>query len=60
MNNFEEFSDLVYRCPGVHFGPEGTTYDFQPVSNSDQQENFVSKGWYKSLAEAVEAHKRGS
>jgi hypothetical protein len=48
-----EFPALVYRCPGAHFGPNGTTYDSFGVNNNEQLQSAISNGWYKSLMEAA-------
>jgi hypothetical protein len=44
-------SMLIYRCPGHHAGPSGTTYDFKGVDGP------CPDGWHMSLADAVAAAK---
>jgi hypothetical protein len=48
-----EFPVLVYRCPGAHFGPNGTTYESIGVNDEAQLQAAVLDGWSKTLVEAV-------
>lgn len=48
-----EFPAFVYRCPGAHFGPSGTTYKSMGVNNEAQLQSAVQDGWSKTLVEAV-------
>ena len=48
-----EFPALVYRCPGAHFGPNGTTYDYSNVNDGDQLRSALADGWAESLAKAA-------
>lgn len=48
-----EFPVLVYRCPGAHFGPNGTTYESMGVNDESQLQSAVQDGWSKTLIEAV-------
>jgi hypothetical protein len=49
-----EFPILVYRCPGEHFGPNGTTYESTQVHDDSQLNEMISAGWKNSLPSAVE------
>lgn len=51
-----EYPALVYRCPGAHFGPDGTTYSALGVEDDAQLCVALENGWSKSLVEAVSAH----
>jgi hypothetical protein len=43
---------LVYRCPGKH-SVGGGTYDFAPAETKDELSKMLSKGWFKTLPEAI-------
>lgn len=47
---------MVYRCPGAHFGPNGTTYDSRGVNDKLQMSEAVMQGWSESLVLAVSAY----
>jgi hypothetical protein len=47
------FPCLVYRCPGLHFGPPGTTYNYVGVNNEAELNARLADGWFASLPEAV-------
>jgi hypothetical protein len=51
-----EFPALVYRCPGPHFGPSGTTYESRGVEDELQLLEAISQGWLESLVLAVSDH----
>lgn len=44
---------MVYRCPGPHFGPSGTTYESRGVKDDLQLLEAISQGWRESLVLAV-------
>lgn len=48
-----DYPALVYRCPGAHFGPDGTTYDSLGVSDDEQLLAALADGWAESLVKAV-------
>jgi len=48
-----EFPVFVYRCPGAHFGPSGTSYESTCVNDEDQLQSALKDGWSKTLVEAV-------
>jgi hypothetical protein len=49
------FPTIVYRCPGPHWGPPGTTYQSSGVADQAALDKALSEGWYATLVEAVEA-----
>lgn len=49
-----DFPIFVYRCPGPHFGPSGTTYDSADANDIQELEKLLSQGWSKSLIDAVD------
>ena len=49
-----DFPVFVYRCPGPHFGPSGTTYDSANANDIQEFEKLLSQGWSKSLIDAVD------
>lgn len=51
-----DYPAFVYRCPGAHFGPDGTTYDALGVNNDEQMRAALANGWAKSLLQAVEIY----
>jgi len=50
-----EFPTIVYKCPGNHWGPNGTTYDSVGVKDDEQMKARIADGWHQSLAKAVDA-----
>lgn len=48
-----DYPAFVYRCPGAHFGPDGTTYDSLGVNNDEQLRAALADGWAESLVKAV-------
>ena len=54
------FPALVYRCPGPHWGPPGTTYEAAPAADAEALAAALSAGWFATLPEAVEAFLRPS
>lgn len=48
-----DYPAMVYRCPGAHFGPNGTTYDSRGVNDDEQLRAALSDGWAESLVKAV-------
>jgi len=53
-----DFPTFVYRCPGPHFGPPGTTYGTLDVAGEDALQEALADGWHVSLLEAAEAFLR--
>lgn len=50
-----DFPTLVYRCPGPHWGPPGTTYGAESVKDATELAAALSAGWFATLPEAAEA-----
>ena len=50
-----DFPKIVYKCPGPHFGPSGTTYQSVGVSNQKDFDLMLKDGWHKSLPDAVKS-----
>ena len=50
-----QFPILVYRCPGAHGGPSGTTYDSVGVADDAELEQRQAQGYHQTLVAAVEA-----
>lgn len=50
-----EFPTIVYKCPGPHWGPSGTTYQSIGVDNKQELDEKISQGWHDSLVKAVDA-----
>ena len=44
---------IVYKCPGQHRGPKGTTYSFKGVKTQEETDSLLNNGWSISLDEAV-------
>lgn len=55
-----EFPTIVYRCPGQHGGPDGSTFDYLGVADDDALSAALSKGWRETLAEAIAGDKAGA
>ena len=51
-----DYPALVYRCPGAHFGPNGTTYDSLGVKDDAQLAAALVDGWADSIVKAVEIY----
>jgi hypothetical protein len=49
-----EFPTFIYRCPGPHWGPHGTTYEAVDVADEAAFESALREGWFASLQEAAE------
>ena len=45
---------FVYRCPGAHFGPIGTTYESTVANDEKEFSNLLANGWSESLIKAVD------
>lgn len=50
-----QFPLLVYRCPGSHWGPLGTTYDSVGVADEAELEQRKAQGYHQTMVAAVEA-----
>lgn len=47
-----QFPEIVYRIPGQHIGPGGTTYDYLGVADAAEMAAALKAGWHASLTEA--------
>ena len=52
---YAPFPTIVYRCPGPHWGPPGTTYESVGVEDEQQLAQRLSDGWFATLPEAAES-----
>lgn len=50
-----DFPTIVYRCPGPHWGPPGTTYGSVGVNTADELAARLAEGYHCSIPEAAEA-----
>lgn len=50
-----DFPTIVYRCPGPHWGPPGTTYQSIGVADQSAFDKALADGWFATLPGAVEA-----
>jgi hypothetical protein len=50
-----DYPVFVYRCPGVYFGPSGTTYESATANDKKEFSNLMANGWSESLVKAVDA-----
>ena len=49
------FPTSVYRCPGPHWGPFGTTYDSRGAADEEALAALLAEGWHATLPAAAEA-----
>ena len=47
------FPTLVYKSPGNHFGPNGSTYNYAGVADQEELDKRLSEGWCLTLLGAV-------
>jgi len=52
-----QFPALLYKCPGDHFGPEGTTYSSARAKNDSECAQLLKDGWHETMPDAVKAFK---
>lgn len=50
-----EFPTIVYRVPGRHWGPNGTTYDYRGVADQAEFSAALADGWHETIMGAVGA-----
>lgn len=50
-----EFPTIVYRVPGRHWGPNGTTYDYMGVNDAQAFDAALADGWHETIMGAVGA-----
>ena len=44
---------ILYRCPGAHFGPPDTTFDYLGVGTEEALEAALVDGWHETLLAAM-------
>jgi hypothetical protein len=49
------FPTIVYRCPGPHWGPLGTTYKSLAVADEKAFAQAIAEGWFETLPQAADA-----
>lgn len=49
-----KYPTILYRCPGPHFGPNGSTYEIAQARDDDQFDELLDKGYSQSLTAAVD------
>lgn len=52
-----QFPSIVYRCPGAHPGPFGSSYDYRGVDDEKSLQAALREGWSASLVDACSADK---
>lgn len=50
-----EFPTIVYRVPGRHWGPNGTTYDYMGVNDAQAFSAALADDWHETIMGAVGA-----
>lgn len=48
-----DFPTIVYRSPGPHRGPRGTTFDYLGVDDEAGMTAALSEGWHKTIDAAL-------
>jgi len=48
-----DFPTMVYRIPGRHWGPEGSTYDYLGVDDQDAFDAALAGGWHETIMDAL-------
>lgn len=47
-------SGFLYKCPGPHFGPKGTTYKTVEFEDDDTKQILLLDGFFETLEEAAD------
>lgn len=47
------FPTLVYKSPGNHFGPDGSTYNYAGVNDQAELDKRLKEGWSLTLLGAI-------
>lgn len=55
-----DFPTMVYRSPGFHGGPDGSTFDYLGVDSPEAMKAALSDGWRATIAEAIAGTKAGA
>ena len=50
-----DFPTIVYRVPGRHWGPEGSTYDYKGVDDEAAFDAALDAGWHETITAALGA-----
>lgn len=53
------FPTIVYRCPGAHFGPDGSTFNSIGAADLEAYEAAIAAGWSATLPAAVKLWRNG-
>lgn len=48
---------LVYKSPGKHIGPLGTSYTYKQAKTPEEFSELLKAGWFKTVDEAVKVAK---
>ena len=48
-----DFPTIVYRVPGRHWGPEGSTYDYRGVADKAAFDAAIDDGWHPTIMAAL-------
>ena len=52
-----DFPTIVYRVPGRHWGPEGSTYDYKGVDDRAAFDAAIDAGWHETITDALGANR---
>jgi len=47
------FPDMVYKVPGLHRGPNGSTFDYLGVNDAAEMEAAFAAGWHPTIEDAM-------
>ena len=48
-----DFPTIVYKTPGIHGGPDGSTFDYMGVDDAGALDAAIKAGWRLTLPEAI-------
>ena len=51
------FPTIVYKSPGLHRGPKGTSFAYKGVADEDAFLEALDDGWHETLAGALSGDK---
>lgn len=54
-NKEPPFSEVLYKCPGIHQCPGGT-FNWLGVKSKAEMDNALRNGWFRTMPEAIEAY----
>ena len=52
-----DFPTIVYRVPGRHWGPEGSTYDYKGIDDRAAFDIAIDAGWHETITDALGANR---